>query len=260
MSNKAKFFDDLIDKSRHTKQKESLDNLLTTCGKKRRRYKATEPSKSRFIYSPKRMSDSDAYLTTEYRTTVNPWDNQELTMFLFNPNDPDLLIREYFLAKPDNRRKLQKHIAKHINSVEAILEILEWSTKSRVQEAYDGAIDLVAECSNINVILKVVNQKLINQSTNSNNVSAIEEKWEVLIKGIACNQNISAKQKFDTITQLIPGSKRRLIKTAIIDALSIMQDEVDTNSIKEQLAIFVSSKESDKYIREYAKEAMEEIL
>lgn len=258
MSNKANFLDDLIDKSRNTKHKESLDNSLTTCRHKRRKSKLTESSRTRFIYPPKRRND--AYLMGEYRNIVNPRNDRELTMFLFNPNDPDLLIREYFLAKPDNRRKLHKHLAKHINSVETILEILEWSTKSHVQEAYDAAIDLLAECSDGNVILKVANQKIINYATNSNNVSATEEKWEVLIKGIACNQNISIKQKFDTITQLIPASKRRLVKTAIIDALSIMQDEVDTNSIKEQLAIFVSSKESDKYIREYAKEAMEEIL
>lgn len=196
----------------------------------------------------------------QYTIIVNPWNQPKLTMFLSNQNDTDLLIREYFLAKPDNRRKLQKHIAQHINSVEAILEILDWSTRSRVQEAYDGAIDLIAECSDVNIILKVVNQKLINYDTNSSNILVLEEKWEVLIKGIAHNQNIPIKQKFSTITHLIPGSKRRLVKTAIIDALLIMQDEVDTNSIKEQLAIFVSSKESDEYIQEYAKEAMEEIL
>jgi len=208
------------------------------------------------------MSNNDAYLMImkELRETVDYSDSQELTMFLSNQNDPDLLIREYFLAKPDDRSRLQKHIAKHINSVGAILEILEWSTKSRVQEAYDAAIDLIAECSDVNAILKIVNQKLINHATDSSNMPSIEEKWEVLIKGIACNQNIFANQKFHTITQLIPVSKRRLVKTAIIDALLIMHDEVDTNSITEQLAIFASSKESDKYIQEYAKEAMEEIL
>lgn len=181
----------------------------------------------------------------------------ELTKSSFK-NDPDLLIREYFITKPSDRKHLRKCTAKHINSVEAILEILEWSTKNYVQEGYDGAVDILAECND--VVLKVASQRLIDHIPNRSDISAQEEKWEVLIKGIACSQVISAQRRFNVITNLISETNNsRSVKAAIIDALLIMQSEVDVNSIKSHLASFLATNELDKYIQKSAKEAMEEI-
>lgn len=171
--------------------------------------------------------------------------------------DPDLLIKEYFLAQPSNRKNLRKCIAKRIDTVAAVLEILEWSTKSHVQEPYDGAIDILAECSD--VILKVANQKLINFTTTD--IYAQGEKWEVLIKGIACSQNISASRKFNVITNLISETNNsRFVKAAIIDALIIIQDEIDGDSIKSYLTRFLANKQQDKQIQKYASEAIEQII
>lgn len=177
---------------------------------------------------------------------------------LLSENDPDLLFREYFIAKPSLRPELRQFTAKHINSVEAVLEVLDWSRKKGVQDAYDSAIALLAECGEI--LIKVANTNAIGTYTDKNDVSAFEEKWEVLIKSIACACKLNPEQKFNTITKLIPSQARRLVKTAIIDALSIMQDEIGANSICRQLEYFLSSKESDKYIRDYAKETMKEIF
>lgn len=182
----------------------------------------------------------------------------ELTKSSFK-HDPDLLIREYFITKPSDRKHLRKCTAKNVNSVEAILEILEWSTKNYIQEGYDGAVDILAECND--VVLKVASQRLIDRIPNRSNISAQEEKWEVLIKGIACSQVISAQRRFNVITKLIlERNNSRSVKAAIIDALLIMQSEVDVNSIKSHLASFLTSNELDEYIQKSAKEAMEEIL
>lgn len=174
-------------------------------------------------------------------------------------NDPDLLIREYFITEPSDRKHLRKCTAKNINSVEAILEILEWSTKNYIQEGYDGAVDILAECND--VVLKVASQRLIDHIPNRSNISAPEEKWEVLIKGIACSQIISVQKRFNVITKLILGrNNSRSVKAAIIDALLIMQSEIDVKSIKSQLDKFLNSNEPDQKIQKYAKEAIEQII
>lgn len=172
--------------------------------------------------------------------------------------DPDLLIKEYFLAKSNTRKKLLRFTAKHINSFKSVLKVLDWSIKKGVQEAYDGAIDLLAECGEI--LLIVANNRLLDSVSNTGdvlNTEEKEEKWEVLIKGIACAQSIDPQQRFDTITKLIPTQKRRLVKAAIIDALLIMENEINTDSINSYLTRFSSSDEPDDYIQKYAKEALE---
>ncbi len=172
-------------------------------------------------------------------------------------NDPNLLIREYFITKPSLRPKLRKFTAKYVNSVKIVLDILKWSRKKGVQEAYDSAIDLLSECGSI--LIKLANSDAIERSTENHNHIAIEEEWEVLIKGIACACNLSAEQRFNTITKLISKQKSRLVKASIIDALLIMQDEIKPDAIKKHLAYFLSDNEADEYIRDYAQEAYQEI-
>lgn len=174
---------------------------------------------------------------------------------LLSENDPYLLIKEYFITVPSLRAKRRKFTSQHINSIEAVLQVLEWGNKRGVQEAYDGAIDLLSECGE--VLLKVANTNAIDNFSDDKNILAIEEKWEVLIKGIACAYKIKPEQRLDTITKLIPQHNRRLVKAAIIDALTILQNEIFQDEIEIHLAYFASDKEPDKYIQEYAREAME---
>lgn len=172
-------------------------------------------------------------------------------------DDRNLLIREYFITQPSLRPKLRKFTAKYINSIETVLEILKWSRKKGVQEAYDSAIDLLSECGSI--LIKLANSDAIERSNENHDHIAIEEEWEVLIKGIACACNLSTEQRFNTITQLISKQKSRLVKASIIDALLIMQDEIKPDTIKKHLAYFLSDNEADEYIRDYAQEAAQEI-
>lgn len=191
------------------------------------------------------------------KTQEKNYISQSSSKFL-SENDPDLLIKEYFTAPPDDRTELRQFTAKHINSVDAVLEVLNWSRKKSVREAYDSAIALLAERGEI--LLKVANNNTIESSNTRNDVFASEEKWEILIKSIACACNINSEQKLNTIRKLIPNQTRRLVKTAIIDALLIMQGEIDGDVIRRELEkYFVSSGELDEYVREYAKEALEEV-
>lgn len=171
-----------------------------------------------------------------------------------NDNDLDLLIQGYFLANPSDRPIQCKFIAKYLNSVEGILLVLDWSRKKTVKESYDSAVDLLLECGKI--LLKVISHEMI-RSWVTKDIIAYEEKLEVLIKGIALAHSIPSQERLEAITNLIPSS-RRLIKTAIIDALLILQDEVNFDILKYHLASFLSNAELDEYVRQYAKDALEE--
>jgi len=169
---------------------------------------------------------------------------------------PELVVREYFLAKPSRRINFIKAAAQKISSTTMVLEVLDWSTKAGIQEAYDAGVNLIAKCSNI--ILDVANQQLINFSSNNwNEAFVADEKWEILLKGIACSENINQERKLETISSLITQTNRRAVKAAIIDSLLILEGEFDFNVIKEYLDYFLSDTEPDEYIREYAQDAIE---
>jgi hypothetical protein len=170
-----------------------------------------------------------------------------------NDNTLDLLIKAYFLAAPSDRPIQCKFIAKYLNSVEGILLVLEWSRKKMVKESYDSAVGLLSECGKI--LFKVIDNEAIT-SLFTKDVIAYEEKLEVLIKGIAFAHNIPPQERLKAITNSIPRS-RRLIKTMIIDALLILDDEINIDILKNHLASFLSNDELDEYVRQYAKDALE---
>ena len=203
------------------------------------------------------LSDVFYVFTIGCKTQEKNYISQNSSKFL-SENDPDLLIQEYFIARPDDRAALRGFTAKHINSVNAVLEVLNWSRKKGIREAYDSAIALLAERGEI--LLKVVDNDTISASDTQDDIYAFEEKWEVLIKSIACACHLTTEQKLNTIRKLIPNQTRRLVKTAIIDALLIMQDEIGGDVIRRELEeYFLSSGELDEYIREYARDAIEEV-
>jgi hypothetical protein len=171
-----------------------------------------------------------------------------------NTLDLSIKIKGYFLSEPSDRPIQCKLIAKYLNSVKGILLVLDWSRKKTVKEPYDSAVDLLSECGKI--LLKVISNEEIT-SLLTRDVIAYEEKLEVLITGIAFAHSIPSQERLEAITNLIPSS-RRSIKAAIIDALLILQDEVNSDILKYHLTRFLSKDELDEYIRQYAKEALEE--
>lgn len=136
-------------------------------------------------------------------------------------------------------------------------EILDILSQSRCSDGFDNAINLLSRYGDD--LIKVVNSGEVDKSSEDRNNTAIEEEWEVLIKGIACAYNLSVEERFDTITRLISGQKSRLVKASIIDALLIIQDEIKPDFIKKYLTSFLSSDEVDEYIRDYAQEAIDDI-
>lgn len=186
--------------------------------------------------------------------------------FRYRSSDPDLLIREYFLSSPAQRAKLRKLVSQNISSWQSVLAILGWSRRKGVSDAYDGASDLLAECTNID-FLKDTAQYLeatsLLASSGANNFSNLEDLWEVLIKGTAYASQIPAKERFKVVLDLSQISNRRIVKAAIIDALVILADELademDIKLIRSSISHFSFIREPDLYIRNYAKEALQEL-
>ncbi|MFM2061524.1 MAG: hypothetical protein RLZZ507_1194 [Cyanobacteriota bacterium] len=167
-----------------------------------------------------------------------------------------ILIKDYFQSHPNNRKALAQKVAKQITSVKLVLEVLDLGTSRKIREGFDATVMLLAECGN--VIISTLNH-LPKPSPDNKNLLVLEKKWEILITSIACTSNIPVQRRFNTIVKLIPDSNRRSVRTAIIDALLIMEDEVDVESIKSQLEYFLSDSEHDEYVKKYAKEAIEDM-
>ncbi|HBL57245.1 MAG TPA: hypothetical protein DDZ80_01320 [Cyanobacteria bacterium UBA8803] len=181
-------------------------------------------------------------------------------------SDPDLLIREYFTSSSAQRAKLRKLIFQKIKLWQSVLAILAWSIRKEVSDAYDGAVDLLAECTDI-YFLQSAAQYLESasllwgaSSSNIGNWSRLDDSWEVLIKGIACAYQIPAQERFKLILNIVQISNRRIIKAAIIDALVILSDEMDAQAIKNVISRFASLHEADYYIRNYAEEALQGLV
>ncbi|MFM7408692.1 MAG: hypothetical protein ACKO3K_19060 [Cuspidothrix sp.] len=189
-----------------------------------------------------------------------------------------ILIKDYFQEHPNKRKALAQNVAKHITSVNLVLEVLDWGTSRKIREGFDATVMLLAECGNVIIsslsslarrglgcevlvtdLMIICSNHVRATSPDNKDLLVLEEKWEILIKSIACSSKISPQKRFDAIIKLIPNSNRRLIKTGIIDALLIMEDEIDIQSIKSQLEYFLSDSEHDEYVKEYAKEAMEDM-
>lgn len=165
-------------------------------------------------------------------------------------------LKDYFQTHPNNRKALAKNVAQYITSIDTVLEVLDLGTSRKIREGFDSTVMLLAECGNI--IISTLNH-LPEPSPDNKDLSVLERKWEILITSIACTSNIPAHKRFDSIIKLIPDSNRRSVKTAIIDALLIMEDEIDVQAIKSQLEHFLSDSEHDQYVKEYAKEALEDV-
>ena len=260
MITKPKSFASLED-SQSSKKNKRQDNIIAFQLSKIRENKEiklnqTNPHFSR--YNQEIDIANYAYYFTErnrYASRKRKNDNQRIQSILSGTDFFALIqIKDYFQSHPNNRKALAKNVAKYITSIDTVLEVLDLGTSRKIREGFDATVMLLAECGN--VIISTLNH-LAEPSPDNQDLSVLERKWEILITSIACTSNISAQKRFDSIIRLIPDSKRRSVKIAIIDALLIMEDEIDVECIKNQLEHFLSDSEHDEYVKECAKEALE---
>ncbi|MBW4519301.1 MAG: hypothetical protein KME16_06315 [Scytolyngbya sp. HA4215-MV1] len=181
----------------------------------------------------------------------------------YQESDPDLSIREYFLASQVQRAKQRKRVFQTIQSWQSVLAILIWSKKRGIADAYEGAVDLLAECTEVHLFQETARyleaSNLLASRSETQSLSNLDDFWEVLIQGVACAAAIPVQERFNLILKLFPSSQRRAIKAAIIDALVILSDEMNIPPIRNSLGRFTSVREPDLYIRNYAEEALKNL-
>ena len=180
--------------------------------------------------------------------------------------DPDYMIRRYFLDASLQQRILLRTIiareAKHYNS---ILKILDFSRKGDVQDAYDAGVDLLAEFDTLELHDRAFEyldsiSHFVGQTSSQKTIRQLEDFWEILAKGISCAYQVPACERFELISKISISSQRRLVKTAVIDALVTIADDMeDVQPIRNFIGRYTSEHESDSYVCDYAQEALEDL-
>lgn len=217
------------------------------------------------------LKEQDALVKQEtYSTAIEAnskgFDRSENLAYLA---DPDHMIRRYFLdASPKQRILLRTIISREAKHYNSILKILDFSRQGDVKDAYDAGVDLLAEFDTLKLhdqafqYLEAISH-LVGQASSQKTIRRLEDSWEILVKGVSCAYKISAYERFKLISKISIGSQRRLVKTAVIDALVTIADDMvtmeDLQPIKNFIGRYTSEHESDSYVRDYAQEALEDL-
>jgi hypothetical protein len=187
-------------------------------------------------------------------------------------SDPDLLVKTYFRASPEERAKLRKLVAYRPQSWLSFKAILEQAYLSSHKDAYDGAVDLIAECASSHPF-KEISDYLMTMSSlarHHNDVPNLlhsEHSWEVLIQGIACAYHLTSQTRLQLLRQIASSlfqiMNRRGIKAVLLDALANIADASDI-SIESDRWIrtyiqFVQEHDRDEYVRTYAKNILADL-
>lgn len=177
--------------------------------------------------------------------------------------DPALIdyLTEYFNADPNDRVNLRAITAKKIQSFTDILKVLALANSLKIRERFDSSIALLAECKGS--ILLIAIQEILNLFHKyPKKARKDEDYWVIVILALVCCQNhIGTNEKLKALASLcaVQSKLTREVKTAIIDALSLLEGDVNSQSLVRQLNHFTNQNELDQYVRNYAQEVIENL-
>ena len=184
--------------------------------------------------------------------------NRVTTAFIYADLESKQVIQEYFKSSPQKRKGLRTLAADSVKSPNSVFEVLEWSTKTDIREAYDAAVDLLA-CI-CDVTLQVARYPTLEHLI-------LERKVATLISGIARARHIPITERLKVVLQHTQSNKR-MVKESVVDALSLLADEEIDNkvyssilpTVKFYLTWFASDKQPDTFIQRYARDVINDIL
>jgi hypothetical protein len=170
-------------------------------------------------------------------------------------------LTEYFNANPNDRVNLRAITAKKIQSFTDISKVLSIANSLKIRERFDSSIALLAECKGS--ILVTAIQEILNLfHEHPKKAQKDEDYWVIVILALVCCQNhIGTNQKLKALESLfaVQSKLTREVKTAIIDALSLLEGDVKSQLLVRQLNHFTNQNELDQYIRTYAQEVIENL-
>jgi hypothetical protein len=173
--------------------------------------------------------------------------------------DPDLLIKTYFSSSSEERYKNRKYIIEQIEDVKSFLAIFSYGVSGEYRESYEGAINLLAETSNVSFFKEISlrSEGMYYSLLKKHPTHVAENFLEILITAIACAYKIDVKDRFDLLVNFIPKINSCMIKACMIDSLGLIADEMNIEAIKQEINKFIS--DEDSYISDYAQEALQDI-
>lgn len=172
----------------------------------------------------------------------------------------ELELRKYFFSSSAQRCASRKVIIQHIKSLKSIFEILSRGASGKARDSYDGAVNLLAEIDSFELFKnasQAAQKAYLLMLEDPSNWNFAESFLEILIKAIACAYKINANQRLQLLRDILPQADRRMIKASMIDALALISDEANLDSVKATIEQFVS--DQDQYICDYAVAALQDI-
>ena len=171
----------------------------------------------------------------------------------------DPVIDQYFILAPEARPSIRRKTAARIRSFQAVFTVLDWSLRGDVTDAYDAAVDLLAECNDILIrSLQYLYLEYPKVNKGANQID-LDTKLDVLISGLARASKPSAEARLKVVIQLA-ASKSRIVKVAVIEAAAMLVNRRTGKSVKALLNWFASDKEADSYIRHCARNALDDLV
>jgi hypothetical protein len=173
-----------------------------------------------------------------------------------SPTQQDPRIEHYFRSNDQDRLEMRRKVALRVKTFETVFLVLEWGVRGDVHDSYAAAVDLLAECEGI--LIGALQYLYLEYPRKGTKQLDLETKLDVLIQGLARAHRLSSESRLRAVTALV-SSKSRIVKAAIVDAVSALENKRNKRMIKELLSLFSSSRETDTYIRQYAEDALEDI-
>lgn len=163
-------------------------------------------------------------------------------------------LEQFFLAKPEARLPCYESLATQITTPEDLLLAIQIGLETLTEETFDATTGLVSYCGQVAI------DTLLHPSLEKLDSRTYEDILERLVTGIYLSYIIlSVEKRFETILNIYTKSHSRITKCTIIDGIVYLVDESfeflkSLNFLQE---IFLQ--DSDKYVRDYAKEAIKDV-
>ena len=131
-------------------------------------------------------------------------------------------MNEYFSCSPSIRAQKREKYAACIRCTDDVFKILDFGNTKNIIDAYDGAVDLLAECDE-NVIVEAFHaaKKRYISDIKLKTARSWEKNWEILIKALSYGSKIKPHKKKSLLVSLCNPQYKlpKLIELTLIDAM-----------------------------------------
>jgi len=137
-------------------------------------------------------------------------------------SDPDLLIREYFSSSSEQRARSRSVVSQHIKGITSVFAILSWGASSKARDGFDGAVNLLAETNDLELLssaCRAVKIRYPKMYAHASTRVFSERFLEILIKAVACAYKVNINQRLGLLVQLLALVNNRITTASLIDAL-----------------------------------------